>query len=142
MSKIFSNKSRTFLVGLAILIALCIATAVSGIVGAARVMRPAGEYEYSGIVHFVRDTTPDEEEYSEDSDTICPVFYTSADGEYTCVINYTYEEWEKLGNTKNSYFRLYTEKDGDGYLLKYGPMVLAPMSYMWNMTVTVPFSRS
>lgn len=32
----------------------------------------------------------------------------------------------------------YTEAEGDGYLLKYGPMALAPISYMWNMTVTTP----
>ena len=117
MSKIFSKKSRTFFVGLAILITLCIATVVSGVIGAVQVLAPVGEYEYGGIVQFVRDTTPDEEEYSEDADTICPVSYTSKDEKYTCVINYTYEEWEKLGNTRNSFFKLYTEKDGDGYVV-------------------------
>lgn len=32
----------------------------------------------------------------------------------------------------------YTEKHSDGYLLKYGPLVLAPMYYSWDMTTKAP----
>nr|MBQ6242068.1 nicotinamide mononucleotide transporter [Lachnospiraceae bacterium] len=44
--------------------------------------------------HFVRVTEAGEEEYEDE--TVCPVEYETEDGAYTCVVNYTFEEWEAL----------------------------------------------
>ena len=104
--------------GLALLTALCLTTVAVTVVGAVDVLSTNGEdFKYVGDVEFIRDTTPDEEEYSEDSDTLCPVGYTTADEKYSAVITYTYEEWEALGETDTAIFRVYEEKDGDLYVV-------------------------
>jgi len=113
----FKNRSKAFYIGLAILACLLIATLVVSIVGAVNLFQPLGDYEFIGNVGFTRDTTPEDEDYSEDSDTICPVYYTSLGGKYTAVINYTYEEWEALGDNDTAFFRVYAEKDSDRYLV-------------------------
>ena len=104
--------------GLALLTALCLTTVAVTVVGAVDVLSTNGEdFKYVGDVEFIRDTTPDEEEYSEDSDTLCPVGYTTEDEKYSAVITYTYEEWEALGEADTAIFRVYEEKDGDLYVV-------------------------
>ncbi len=113
----FTNKSRNFYIGLAILVALILSTLISCVIGVAGVFAPIGTYEYAGDVLFIRTTTPDDEGYSEDSDTICPVYYVSFDQNYTTLINYTIDEWVALGDNDEEFFRVYHEKDGDGYVV-------------------------
>ena len=61
-------------------------------------------------MHFVRVTEAGEEEYEDE--TVCPVEYESEDGEYSCVVNYSFEEWEELPTGH--------EIDGFGYRLSDG----------------------
>jgi hypothetical protein len=36
----------------------------------------------------------------------------------------------------------YVEKRGDGYTIKYGPLMLAPMIYSWNMVTEIPVENT
>ena len=101
-----SSFNRIFKLTCAILFLACLATSVVlAIIGATRVNQDMNEYEVkTGYWYlFERTTTPDEEGYDEDS-KICPVEYSATlteNGEeitYTFTYNYTYEEWELLGD--------------------------------------------
>lgn len=74
---------------------LVIAAAVLAVMGAVNVNRTVESYKFVESCEFVRTTTPEEEDYSED-DTICAVEYESVNGKYTCIVNYSYEEWLAL----------------------------------------------
>ena len=113
----FKNRTKSFYIGLALLITLCVATIATTLVGAIGVFAPVGEYELTSETVFNRDTTPEEEEYAEDSDTICPVGFTTPDGKYYATINYTYEEWEALGDADSATLLIYTEVGSDRYVV-------------------------
>lgn len=74
---------------------LLLAAAVIAVCGAIKINRHIDSYAFEEKCEFVRLTTAEEEDYSED-DTICAVEYESVNGKYTCIIEYTYEEWCKL----------------------------------------------
>ena len=61
-------------------------------------------------MHFVRVTEAGEEEYEDE--TICPVEYESEDGEYTCLVNYSFEEWEELPSGHEIEGWVYLLEDG------------------------------
>lgn len=61
-------------------------------------------------MHFVRVTEAGEEEYEDE--TICPVEYGSEDGEYTCLVNYSFEEWEELPSGHEIEGWVYLLEDG------------------------------
>lgn len=100
--------NRIFKLCCAILfIATLLTSIILSIVGAVRVNADMGEYEIQkGYWYlFKRTTTPDEEDYDEDS-KICPVEYSATlteNGEkvtYSFIYNYTYEQWEMLGDAE------------------------------------------
>lgn len=109
------NRSTVFYIGLSIFALLIIASIVLAAIGTANVYESHGEYTLKGKVLFSRDTTAEDEGYSEDTDTRCDVFYTSVDKKYTAIITYTYEEWVELGDSDGKMFFVYEETDGDGY---------------------------
>ena len=45
-------------------------------------------------MRFIRLLEAGEEGYEDE--TVCPVEYESEDGEYSCLVNYSFEEWEEL----------------------------------------------
>ena len=104
-------------IGLVSLIITVIASLVLTIVGIVQVNQPVGEYMYEGTITVNRLTTPDEEEYSEEEYTICPVEFESADGQYSGIINFTIDEWLALGDAETFEAHLYTEVNGDHYVL-------------------------
>ena len=100
--------NKIFKLVCAILFIATLATsAVLAIIGATRVNADMNAYEVMpGYLYlFKRVTTPEEEEYSEDN-KICPVEYSATlteNGEkveFSFIYNYTYEEWELLGDSE------------------------------------------
>lgn len=67
-------------------------------------------FAFAGTAHFERVTEALEEDYSDE--TICPVEYESEDGEYTCSVDYTYEQWEELPGGDSFEGYIYTAPDG------------------------------
>lgn len=111
------NKKITKLVGTVCFgITLFVAILLT-IVGVIKVNQPIGEYTFEKTITMNRLTTPDEEEYSEEENTICPVEFESADGEYTATITFTYSEWAELGDKSEIVAYLYTEQDGEHYVI-------------------------
>lgn len=111
------NKKITKLVGTVCFgITLFVAVLLT-IIGIIKVNQPIGEYTFEKTITMNRLTTPDEEEYSEDENTICPVEFESADGEYTATITFTYSEWAELGDKSEIVAYLYTEQDGEHYVI-------------------------
>ena len=111
------HKKTVKLIGLISLIVTVIAALVLTIVGIVQVNRPIYEYELQGTVTMIRLTTPDEEEYSEDEYTLCPVEFESEDGEYSAVITFTIDEWLALGDATEIEGYLYREVGGEGYVI-------------------------
>ena len=83
-----------------------VASIVLAIIGAVRVFDDPVSFQYykEGSYQFVRATTPDEEGYSEEEHKVCPVEYIwegkDKNGNpfsYSFVYEYTYEEWDALG---------------------------------------------
>ena len=111
------HKKTVKLIGLISLIVTVIAALTLTIVGIVQVNRPIGAYQFEGTVTMIRLTTPDEEEYSEDEYTLCPVEFESEGGEYSAVITFTIDEWLALGDATEIEGYLYTEVDGDRYVV-------------------------
>lgn len=111
MSKL-SNKQKKSLQTFKICVAVisAVLTVVFAVKGIANLLKPIGEYTLSGTQIFVRDTTADEEGYDDDS-TVCAVGYTSKDGKYTMIVEYSYEQWEALDSTETTGY-IYTSGDG------------------------------
>ena len=106
------------MLGLAILALLAIATVTVTVVGAVDVLTTSPDsFKYVGTFEFDRDTTPEEEEYSEDEVTLCPVGYTTPDERYTAIITYTYEEWEALGESDTAMLRVYEDAESGIYVV-------------------------
>lgn len=91
-------------------LAAAVALVLTGI-GIARVVRPAGSYTYVGDIPLFRETTAEEEDYSADEDTVCPVRYVSEDETYAVTVNYTYEEWEALGDSNQLQGKIYKNSE-------------------------------
>lgn len=111
------HKKTVRTVGMVSLVVTLITALVLTIVGIVMVNQPVGEYTHEGTITVNRLTTPDEEEYSEDEYTICPVEFESADGQYSGIINFTIDEWLALGDAETLEAHLYLEVDGDHYVL-------------------------
>ena len=84
-----------FYAEIAAMVLLTLAAAILTAIGVVNVNRTVEGYEFKESCEFIRTTTAEEEDYSED-DTVCAVEYESENGEYTCIVNYTYEEWLEL----------------------------------------------
>ena len=67
-------------------------------------------YSFSGTAEFIRVTQALEEDYSDE--TVCPVEFSTADGRYTCVKNYSFEEWEALPSGERITGYIYTSDEG------------------------------
>lgn len=111
------NKKVTKLVGTVCFVLTLFVAILLTIVGIIKVNQPIGEYTFEKTLTMYRLSTPDEEEYSEEENTICPVEFESADGEYTSIISFTYEEWAELGDANEIVGYLYTEQDGEHYVI-------------------------
>lgn len=114
------HKKTVKTVGMVSFIVTVIAAIVITIVGIVQVNQPIGDYTYDRTITVNRLTTPDEEEYNEEEYTICPVEFESEDGQYSAIINFTYEEWEALGDAETIEVDLYLEDGGERYILLYG----------------------
>lgn len=87
-----------------------VAAAACLISGIVQVNDKSRVFTLTAEARFERVTEALEEDYSDE--TICPVEYVSEDGEYTCVVNYTYEEWEALPSGDSFEGYIYTALDG------------------------------
>ena len=104
-------------IGLVSLVVTLIAAFTLTIVGIVQVNKPVSSYEAEGTITMIRLTTPEEEEYSEDEYTLCPVEFESADGEYSAIITFTIDEWIELGDATEIEGYLYREIGGDRYVV-------------------------
>jgi nicotinamide mononucleotide transporter len=111
------HKKTVKLVGLISFIVTVIAALTLTIVGIVQANQPIGSYELQGTVTMIRVTTPDEEEYDEEADTLCPVEFVSEDGEYSAIITFTIDEWLALGEDTEIDGYLYLETDGNRYVI-------------------------
>lgn len=111
------HKRTVKTVGLVSLIVTLIAALALTIVGIVQVNKPVSSYESQGTVTMIRLTTPEEEEYSEDEYTLCPVEFESEDGQYSAVITFTIDEWLELGDRTEIEGYLYSEISGDRYVV-------------------------
>lgn len=111
------HKKTVKTVGLVSLVVTLIAALALTIVGIVQVNKPVSSYESQGTVTMIRLTTPEEEEYSEDEYTLCPVEFESVDGEYSAVITFTIDEWLELGDRTEIEGYLYSEIGGDRYVV-------------------------
>lgn len=100
-NKLTQNKNRKILqsVKTAVVVIMAVLTVVFAAKGVIGLYSETGDYSFSKTETFIRQTTADEEDYSED-ETLCPVEYATADGEYTMIVNYSFEEWEALEGTE------------------------------------------
>ena len=105
----FMQKPTAVRIKKAAAILLVLATLALIVSSVVRILRTV-EVTASKDVHFIRTTEALEEEYEDE--TVCPVEYESADGEYLCTVNYSFEEWEALPSGH--------ELDGKVYLLSDG----------------------
>lgn len=111
------HKKTVKTVGLVSLVVTLIAALALTIVGIVQVNKPVSSYESQGTVTMIRLTTPEEEEYSEDEYTLCPVEFESEDGQYSAVITFTIDEWLELGDRTEIDGYLYSEIGGDRYVI-------------------------
>jgi nicotinamide mononucleotide transporter len=111
------HKKTVKTVGLVSLVVTLIAALALTIVGIVQVNKPVSSYESQGTVTMIRLTTPEEEEYSEDEYTLCPVEFESEDGQYSAVITFTIDEWLELGDRTEIDGYLYSEIGGDRYVV-------------------------
>ena len=74
-----------FYAEIAAMVLLTLAAAILTAIGV-NVNRTVEGYEFKESCEFIRTTTAEEEDYSED-DTVCAVEYESENGEYTCIVN-------------------------------------------------------
>ncbi len=111
------HKKTVKTIGLVSLIVTLIAALTLTIVGIVQVNKPVSSYEPNGTITMIRLTTPDEEEYSEEEYTLCPVEFESEDGEYSAVITFTIDEWLELGDATEIEGYLYSEIGGDRYVV-------------------------
>ena len=111
------HKKTVKTVGLVSLVVTIIAALALTIVGIVQVNKPVSSYESQGTVTMIRLTTPEEEEYSEDEYTLCPVEFESEDGQYSAVITFTIDEWLELGDRTEIEGYLYSEIGGDRYVV-------------------------
>ena len=104
------KKSVIFYAEAVLIAIMALLAVVLAVIGAVNVNRKVESYKFIESCEFVRTTTAEEEDYSED-DTVCAVEYEAYDGKYTCTVNYTYEQWQELdGNTIIGY--VYELDDG------------------------------
>lgn len=89
------KKSVIFYAEAVLIAIMALLAIVLAIIGAVNVNRKVESYKFIESCEFVRTTTAEEEDYSED-DTVCAVEYEAYDGKYTCTVNYTYEQWQEL----------------------------------------------
>ena len=99
-------------VEVALIALLTVAAIVLAVVGVVNTNKSVDSYSYVGSMEMVRAGTAEDEGYSED-DTICKVEYVSEDGEYSCWVTYSYEEWESLEEGKKITAYLYELEDGN-----------------------------
>lgn len=111
------HKKTVKTVGLVSLVVTLIAALALTIVGIVQVNKPVSSYESQGTVTMIRLTTPEEEEYSEDEYTLCPVEFESEDGQYSAIITFTIDEWLELGDRTEIEGYLYSEIGGDRYVV-------------------------
>ena len=111
------RKNTIKTIGLVSLIITVIASLTLTIVGIVSANQPIGAYEFEDTVTMIRQTTPEDEEYDEEADTLCPVEFVSADGEYSAVITFTIEEWLELGDATEIEGYLYREVGGERYIV-------------------------
>lgn len=84
---------------IAVIVISLVLTVVFAAKGFVALYSETGEYKFSKTAAFIRMTTAEEEDYGDD-ETVCPVEYETEDGEYSMIVNYTYEEWEALEGTQ------------------------------------------
>ena len=105
----FMQKPTAVRIKKAAAILLVLATLALIVSSVVRILRTV-EVTASKDVHFIRTTEALEEEYEDE--TVCPVEYESADGEYLCTVNYSFEEWEALPSGHGLDGKVYLLSDG------------------------------
>lgn len=111
-NNLLKNKNRKTLqaVKTAVVIVMTVLTVLFAVKGILGLYSETGEYTFSKTETFIRTTTADEEDYGED-ETVCPVEYQTADGEYSMIVDYTYEQWLALDGTEVTGY-IYESSDG------------------------------
>lgn len=115
--KIFQNRKAWLIAGWVLFVTVLAAALIITTIGAVRILSPIGTYTMAEEVTLIRQTTPEEEEYSEEENTLCPVDFVTADNRYAATITLTYEEWEALDDSMEVTGYLFLEEGGEGYLL-------------------------
>lgn len=108
----FKNRSKLFYIGLALTACVLCASLALTVTAIVRTFAPVGSYEKDTSTVFTRVTTPEDEDYSEEEDTICAVEYEAEDGS-SFIIRYTYKEWEALGDARVFSGVVYREVGGE-----------------------------
>lgn len=99
---------------------LCLAAAVvSFITGTAKLLASKEDYAFLKNDTFYRVTEALEEEYEDE--TVCPVEFATADGEYTLIYNYSYEEWEALPSEAEIKGFIYVSESGEYLTFSFAP---------------------
>lgn len=111
-NKLLKEKNRKLLqsVKISITVVMAVLTVIFAVKGIADIYKDCGEYSFLKTATFVRTTTAEEEDYSED-ETICPVEYQTADGAFTMTVNYSFEQWETLEETETIGY-IYSSENG------------------------------
>lgn len=111
-NKLLKSKNKKLLqsVKISITVIMAILTVVFAAKGITNIYKDYGEYTFLKTETFIRTTTAEEEDYSED-ETICPVEYQTKDGSYTMTVNYSFEQWEELEETETLGY-IYSSENG------------------------------
>ena len=116
------NQKPLFYVGALVTIICLLTSIILATIGFALVYNKSCEVEYAtGSVTFKRVTTPDEEGYGEGEVKVCPVEYKYIlkdnlnVSEVILTKNYTYEEWEALGDATDLQGYVVAEKGTEDY---------------------------
>ncbi|MGN1419412.1 MAG: nicotinamide riboside transporter PnuC [Acutalibacteraceae bacterium] len=111
-SKLQKNHKREIIqkIKIALVVVLTVLTVIFAAKGIIGIVSPIGNYEFKETQTFFRTTTAEEEGYDDDS-TVCDVEYETADGKYSMIVSYTYEQWETLSSDEVEGY-IYQAEDG------------------------------
>lgn len=115
------NRNFKLISFIAMVLAL-IGSIITAIIGIAGILAPIGAYSETDLYVFTRLTTPEDEEYNEEEYNICPVEYgyfsdeNAEEPDFSFTVNYTYSEWEAIGDETVFHGYIYKEVDGDRFV--------------------------
>lgn len=144
LQEYLKNQKPLFYVGAIITLVCLLVSIVLATIGFVRVNEKA-EYEYvtKNSVTFTRVNTPEDEGYGEGEVSVCPVDYAhtfidkeGVEHKVILTVNYTYEEWEALGDATTIQGRILYDQSAKDYfahpstLADFDTSVLEPLRDM------------